>query len=159
MKTMKLTFRVVILALGLFASSAMFAQDEAKPIEERMDKKGKMVDKERPSSVEMAAKLTEKIKQEPTLSEEQTAKVMEINKIFMATRKTPKGDKDAMKEATTSRLEASKSVLTKEQITKFKKKTAAAVDKRRNEKVKAKNQMGEVIEAITKILWYKKQRR
>jgi len=64
-----------------------------------------------------------------------------------------------MKEATTSRLEASKSVLTKEQITKFKKKTAAAVDKRRNEKVKAKNQMGEVIEAITKILWYKKQRR
>lgn len=87
---MKLTFRVVILALGLFASSAMFAQDEAKPIEERMDKKGKMVDKERPSSVEMAAKLTEKMKQEPTLSEEQTPKVMEINKIFMATRKTPK---------------------------------------------------------------------
>lgn len=43
-----------------------------------------------------------------------------------------------MKEATTSRLEASKSVLTKEQITKFEKKTAAAVDKRMNEKVKAK---------------------
>jgi Spy/CpxP family protein refolding chaperone len=129
MKGMKLSLRLLVLALGLFVSSAIFAQDEAKPIDERMERKGKMPDKERHTSAEMVAKLTEKMKQELTLTDEQTAKVTEINKTFAAKREAAKGDKEAMKVATTTRLEAIKSVLTEEQISKFKENNAAGMDK------------------------------
>lgn len=129
MRKLSLNLKMALIAFTLLTSNAIFAQVETEST--KMEKKGRMADRERPSSDEMVAKLTEKMKKDLTLSDEQTAKVLEINKTFAAARQTSKGNKEAFKEANSSRMESLKTVLNDDQMKKFKEDQAKAMDKMR----------------------------